>query len=249
MTELLKLTLTKADLATIPPDERPFSLMAQLACNDINVLGKLLIIATNDRKLDDVPRWAQMTQTFLLVRLLAGRLFEANEQIKALFLGKKLRAKYIDELNPKAKDGLENLNRYFGRRNPIERVRNVFAFHMGAAEIEQLYAELPEDFRFTSVLSEAYQGNSLFYGAEILAYHAVAKELDQPDMASGLDVLMQDTVQVSMWMGNFLTYFVVLMFGKFLGISRSDMESIALPGEVRISDLRVPFFAGPPARS
>jgi hypothetical protein len=246
MTQVLKLTLTKADLDKIPPDERQLYLMGGLVLNDINTLSKLVIIAMRTPQADEMERWGAMTQSFLLVKLFAGRLFEGHELIKNIFLGKKMRQKYIDELSQKAQLGLTELNRYFGRKNSVEIVRNTFAFHMGAGEIASEYESLPPDVPLVDVLCGDYLGFNLFYGAEMLAFGAISAKLGKPDIATALDMVVGDTVQVAVWIGNFMTAFLDLMRSKYIGVAETDIEPRSVSREVSISDMQLPFFVGPP---
>jgi hypothetical protein len=93
MTQLYALTLTKEQLDQIPDDERLFYFMAGQLHNDINILSKLLIAASNEMKLvfDQEPkRSGASAQALLLLKLTAGRLYEGHKTIRNTFPAKGL---------------------------------------------------------------------------------------------------------------------------------------------------------------
>jgi hypothetical protein len=89
MSQVFRISLTKAHLDQIPHDERVFYLMAGQLSNDINILTKLLWFAFNQHmKTEGVVKEASLSQT--VVKLLAGKLYEGHSLIRSLFSAKKL---------------------------------------------------------------------------------------------------------------------------------------------------------------
>jgi hypothetical protein len=119
MASLVTLKFTKAQLEAIPKDDRLFYFMARQVMNDINILSKLLSAAINEVKLagcEVAKRSAAMAQLILLLKLTAGRLYEAHKLINQGFSAKRLFKKYEDELSDVTMELIKDVNRYFGKK-------------------------------------------------------------------------------------------------------------------------------------
>jgi hypothetical protein len=159
--ELKRIHLTKTDLDRISGDERFFYLMAGHLANDVNILGKLVIVAFNTAYRDgvilkDEPHGqAGLAQLFLLLKLLAGRLHEASRLIDAHYFAKGLHRKYESLMAKKAREARQQFSKYFGHdTNVISHVRNKVAFHFDREEIDKLYAALDDDYSFVTYVGE-----------------------------------------------------------------------------------------------
>jgi hypothetical protein len=85
MSQLFRISLTKAHLDKIPHDERVFYLMAGQLSNDLNILSKLVWFAFNQHMATDgVVKEAALSQTLLLTKLLAGKLYEGHSAALAI---------------------------------------------------------------------------------------------------------------------------------------------------------------------
>jgi hypothetical protein len=253
MTELQRIGLTKSDLDRIPSDERFFFLIAGHLANDINILATLLIVAfqtgRQEGHFQDGPRAeAAITQQLLLIRVLAGRLHEANRLIGTEYFGKGFHSKYESDLSDTAKDALRRFGAYFGgKNNIISRLRNRFAFHLNREEIEEVYNDIDTDFPFVTYGSDAYRSHCLFYGSEILYLNAMATITNSPTALEGLDRIYGDTTEVCVWLGLFLTGFMQVMITRYIGvIKRNQLENLDIGDDPSISRYTLPFFAGPP---
>ena len=121
MPTLYRIDLTKAHLDRIPHDERVFYLMASQLSNDLNVLAKLLWFASNHPADDDVRTRVGTVQELLIIKMMAGRLHEGRVLLNKAFSAKRLWGKYKNDLSPKGRESFEQINRYFGRPNIVEK--------------------------------------------------------------------------------------------------------------------------------
>jgi hypothetical protein len=79
----------------------------------------------------------------LVLKLLAGRLYEASRLIASHYFAKGLDKKYEKEMSEKARDARRPFNAYFGGKgNVITSVRQRFAFHHHRDEMKAVYNEL-----------------------------------------------------------------------------------------------------------
>jgi hypothetical protein len=239
---------TKADLDRIPDDERTFYLMAGQLANDINILGRLLSFAASTPRPDTPRMWAGLTQMLLIAKLLAARLFEGHRLISQTFSARKLRAKYLDDLPPKAIENLDKINRYFGSENLIERVRNKFANHFDVEQIEALYEQLPPEADFVDLVSDEYRGHTLFYGAEVLSFHAMAEAVGEPNALAAIHKLMKETINMSVLMGEFIGPFIQLMWERYLVFTPAKIKKIKITSDGPINSYSLPMFCAPPKR-
>ena len=138
--------------------------MAGQLHNDINILSKLLIAVSNEAKLvfsEQPKRSAALAQVLLLSKLTAGRLYEGHKMISQTFSAKGFREKYKAELSLIASENLDKLNKYFGSKSLIQRIRTKIAFHSNADAIALAYSETPSNFQSVEYLS-SYAGRTLF---------------------------------------------------------------------------------------
>jgi hypothetical protein len=256
MAELKGVHLTKADLDRIPADERYFYLMAGHLANDVNILGKLLLMASNSafRKdgeiLEKNPhRQAGLAQMFLVLKLLAGRLYEASRLIGTHYFGKGLDTKYENEMREKARDARLQFSRYFGEKaNVIKMVRHKFAFHLQGNRdaIESVYNEVDGDYPFVQYLGEEV-GSNLFIGSEMILLNAMAKLVNAQTPLDGIEKIRDDTVKVSAWLMLFVTgYMSVMMRRYIMPVKGGQVEKITIEEAPSISLYSLPFFAGAP---
>lgn len=125
MAQILHIPITKAHLAQIPLNERVFYFLASQLANDLNALTKLLWFAFNGyRTTDGLIQNAALSQVMLIIKLLAGKLYEGHKLIAKMYSGTKLHQKYQTMLNADGRAALQQINSYFGRKNIIKQIRN-----------------------------------------------------------------------------------------------------------------------------
>ncbi len=250
MTQLAALTLTKAQLDQIPGDERLFYFMAGQLHNDINILSKLLIAATNEMKLvySTLPkRSAATAQVLLLLKLTAGRLYEGHKMISETFSAKGLLKKYKNDLSGATLQNLVMLNKYFGKKSAIQRIRTKFAFHLDADSIDLAYSSVPLDFTSTEYLSYDYAGHNLFHTSETLSLIAIVGEGEE-GWQERLNKVTDEITNTSAIMGVFIMGFVGTIFKIHLGLTIESLRAvtITIADDPSIDDVRLPFFLMPP---
>jgi hypothetical protein len=247
MAQLQRITLTKSDLDRIPPDERFIYVMAGHLANEVSILQKLLIIGRNSLDREGAAGEAARVQQFLLIKLLAGRLHEANVLISRHYYGKKLHQKYEADLSEKARDSLFKLRKYFGEAsNAITPIRNKFAFHTDRKEIEKIYDDIGGDDPLVLYFSKKYNGHDLFLGHEMIFLNAMSKVVDLPTPRDRISKIYLDTTVVSVWLGEFVTGFIQLMIDKYIGVRPNQVENVTIVDDLPVTRYTLPFFVTPP---
>ena len=249
MTRLMKLTLTKAQFDQIPADERLFYFMAGQLHNDINILTKLLSAAINELKLVDKEppkRSAALAQALLLLKLIAGRVYEGHKMIGETFSAKGFLKRYRAEMSPSTLESLIAMNKYFGGKSAIQRIRTKFAFHFDAKSIASAYANAAPDFTSVEYLSERYTGHNLFNTSETLSLIAIVGD-GLENWQATIAQIGEEITAICVTIGTFLMGFIFeIIFKKHLGLTMEHLEAAFITDDPSIDDERLPFFNLPP---
>jgi hypothetical protein len=127
MLDILQLPMPKETFAKMTLEERSLFLLLGYASNQVNVLWKLVIIATNQTPANHIEQRVSGAQTQILVRLTIGAMWEAWRLVERFLKGKTGRD-YVPLLDKPAGEALDRLKKRFAN-SPIAAVRNNFAFH------------------------------------------------------------------------------------------------------------------------
>jgi hypothetical protein len=247
MTQLVVLKVTKAQLDQIPDDERLFYFMAGQLHNDVNILTKLLLAAANELKLanEEPPKLsAASAQVLLLLKLTAGRLYESHRMISETFSEKGFLKKHKAEMSSDTVQSLKTINKYFGGKSTIQRIRTKFAFHLDAKSISEAYANTPAEFTSVEYLSNKYRGHNLFHTSETLSSLAIIGD-GMEDWQGTINRITDEITGIGYVVGNFLTGFIEIIFKKYLGPAMEHLEMVTITDDPSIDDARLPFFYQP----
>lgn len=201
-----RLRLNIEALAAIAVHERSFFLEAAHVVNELNLLQKLAVWSMRRSEHPQVEM-AQACQTLMLLRLLAGKLNEANELVRTVYNGTLLSREYHSRLGREAREAAGDLKRYFGRRNLIHRVRNDLAFHYSAEAMDGALRQASPDEELEVFAAERLP-NTLYVFSEVLVTHSM---LGAEGLA-GFERFMEEVIEVSRLFLRFLDGFV----GAFL---------------------------------
>src|SRR4051794_22400485 len=102
MIDVLALDGAKDLLMKMTPAERGVFLLFGYASNQVNVLWKLVIVATNETPGDPIEQRVSGAQTQIVVRLLIGVMFEAWRLVQGRLLGTALGKEFVPQLNDPA---------------------------------------------------------------------------------------------------------------------------------------------------
>jgi hypothetical protein len=107
MIDVLRFPVTKELLAQMTPEERGLLLLLGYGSNQVNVLWKLIIIATNRDPQDPVDSRVSGAQTQIIVRLLIGVLREVWRTVETRFMQSKVSRHFVPLLDKPARDAFE----------------------------------------------------------------------------------------------------------------------------------------------
>ena len=242
--ELYRVTLTKSSLAALPPAERSLFLLLGHASNEINVLSKLILMAT--RKNAPPSRIAnnvEAGQVCVLLRVLVGQLHEAWELFrKRAQTNRSLHQKYVSQLDADGAAALNNLKRHFGASSPLTKIRDKVAFHYTDKDnlTEQSFQALAETEPLELYLTTEV-GNSFYYAAEVVVMStALRMGTSSNDQAAAFSELCSMVVKVSRD--------IIELFGQLMGvILKTFMPDLERqienhPDGPKLSTLGLPYF-------
>jgi len=166
----------------MPEAERAVLLLLAHASNEINVLSKLILMMRNDDPPSPIHDAVEGGQTFIVIRLLIGKLHEAWELFKnRVQSNRSISTRYLPRLGPEATAALEALNRHFGAGSVLTAIRNKVSFHYSAKEnlteasFQQLTQDEPLQFYLTKTV-----GNSFYHAAELITQLATINLMRLP---------------------------------------------------------------------
>jgi hypothetical protein len=136
------------------------------------------------------------------------------------------------------------LNKYFGSKNLIQRIRTKFAFHSDTESVALAYSSLPSVFKSVEYLSE-YVGHTLFHTSETLGFIAIAGDR-KDNWQEALDQIIQEITEIFFIFEIFITGFFNIIYKRHLGVSPEHLKAISIKDDPSVDDMRMPFFCLPP---
>jgi hypothetical protein len=248
--KIRQIPIRKERLIAVPEVERTFLLGIGHIANEIMMLQKLaLASAVSGGDSDVLLLRVHATQTLTLIRLLAGKLFEAWLFLNKAFYAKKLGLTWdAKTIGAEAAEALAVMSKYFGRANcPVFIIRNEFAFHYDKGQIAASPDLVGDDEAWEIILADA-TGNSLYYVSDLIANHALLKRLAiADDVTASLERILDDVGNIAgawstfvggCWAHAMNTYFVAKD-------DRDTWTGREVEGAPHISEVQLDFFHEP----
>lgn len=240
-----KISIPKKKLEDMPERERALFFGLGHLANEINILQKhfLWCIPKTDK---EEEQWAALTQSLVLSKVLAGKLYEGWSLIEKSFFNSKLSKEYESRLSEDGATALNSLRQYFNQKkegNLISKVRNKFAFHYDIHEISKRFKTLSETNELSILLGQEC-GNSLYYASEIIMIHSLIEEIGTDDPQEAIDQLFDDITNVSRWQMDFIEAALAIVIDTHMGETLEDLgaQKIKIAASENLDSIRIPFF-------
>jgi len=251
--EVHRVNLTKARLAAMPIAERIALLLLGHAANEINVLSKLILMSRKQPPTIQLVDHVETAQTFVVMRLLIGKLHEAWEMFKArLQADAQIRSKYLSALTGEAGTALTELNKHFGQGSVLTKIRNKISFHYKDEGnlTEANFQRLPESEAWEFYLCRSV-ANSFYFASELVAQAGVldlVKPSDDPAAATDpsmdaqsfaalCDIVILVSGQITVLFGELIASLVATSIGDDLEVAVVDVANCP-----KISTFELPYF-------
>lgn len=203
MIQLHHFRLSKAQLDAIPTPERVLIVLLSHAANELSVLTKLFHFCSSHEVDIPVLIEARNAQALVMGRLLTGKIYECWKLLQSAFFGSRVSKQYEPLFDREGAAALDNLKKYFGRKNLIEAVRNKFAFHYAPDQVQAGYDKLGEHDLLDVYLSKT-NANTLYVFAETVTGRSLMESIDAEDHARSIGALIHETSQVIGWLNEMI---------------------------------------------
>jgi hypothetical protein len=247
-----RVSVSKDALASLPAGERNLLFLAGHVLNELNSLNKVFTWCLHghpEESRSKLNSLAQGVQALVYARTLAGKVSEAWEALKKAYFRSKLAVQLRPLLHADAVEALASLKIYFGRSNPINRVRNSFAFHYSSRALGEHWEDAVQDGPFEAVFGGTI-GNNLHLGAEIVANAALLRSVGKDSAEQNLQIFFEDVQSMANNMTTLLEGVTMLITERALG---KTIRSAASPEPVVVtqsySEVSVPYFCRPDRES
>ena len=238
--KLLKITIPKSKLDTIPEIEQVFFIQLMQFLNELNILQKCTIVSSNElASLTTIEKRSQISQAQFFIRTLAGKLYEGWKMIGKNFLKTQLSSEYENLLSQKGKESLSELIVYFNDENNLVRlIRNKFAFHYDKEKIKEEIDKIPQEELLEMYISE-HRGNCLYSISDTIVNWSILNSIDSSNSQQSMDILIGDiAIKVSGWFREFCSDCVYVIVKK-LELSSTEIK---IPEPPSIDDVKLPYF-------
>lgn len=138
-------------------------------------------------------------------------------------------------LHPVAQEALAKLKMYFGKSSLIYRVRNSFAFHYDAQELERHWEKVADNPNFEIILGGTV-GNNMYIASELVVNSAVLNATSQQDEAAALETFLDEVQSVA-------SHFTSFLEGAILVLLESALPT-PLAGQSRCESIEPRFCFG-----
>lgn len=210
--------------------------------NEINSLTRLQFWSSGIP--DKVGPKADGRQTYILffLRLLGGKIFEGWKILGQFFFGTGLSQQYELIFDKEVIETLDSLKKYFGKKNPVEIIRNNFAFHYSPNEFSKSISN--SDKPLTLYLQQAFAPNTLFFFSEVIVEQSMQDKFDENNVPRTIINLMGEFLDVGV-------DFLVVIDGIVEAIIKSgdlelrikDNEEIELKDILPLKEIQLPWFS------
>ena len=247
MIDVLALNGSKDLLMKMTPAERGLFLLFGYASNQVNVLWKLVSIATNETPENPIEQRVSGAQTQIVVRLLVAVLFEAWRLVQGRLLGSELGKEFVPQFDDAASQALNRLKKAFGGSSIIAAVRNDFSFHhpkpddMEAAFQAAVKRGEMEDqdwgIYFTTTLL-----NTFFFVSDYVFAHGIALAVKDENVNEAHKKLLMSLAPIANDFSEVAFDFARILFVKYLGPELGMTVVAKIQNPPSIDNLRLPFY-------
>jgi hypothetical protein len=246
MSQQTSLTISRGEfpaerLKRLEPEEQRLIVMAGHISNEITILQKILVACMNYRGKSEPARNGFATQNLVVAKVLGGKLVEAWQAMGRLYFGSRLSRDFGGRIMEESQAAEVELRRYFGRDNPLHKVRNSAAFHYSGDGVPEALAALQDDFPLQMYLAEE-TGNSLYFFAEQPMFMEVFGTPTDRSMHANFDEFVGDAQRIARHMTTFLQGCIDILWEKMAGDTELREETVPAEDIGGLHNAQMPFF-------
>lgn len=238
---LMRIKLTKADLLKLSAAEQRLFLIAGHISNEIGTLPKLLLGCLNYSPKSEAGLLAANVQAWAVATTLTGKLHEAWEAMRKYYYSSPCKD-YSDLLPNEAKDAEKTLSRYFGKSNPISRVRNEAAFHYSCERASEAINGIADHYPLSMFIGKN-SGNSLHHCCEDLLFAQLFPRTPHSGVSQDYRTFTQDTAKVARMFTTFLDGCMLVAVTEKMGLKEQpEVETVPESDVAHRDEFVIPYF-------
>ncbi len=236
--------LSKEKLSFRSESERVFFLSIAHLANEIRALLKLTFWVDKSPEQTDAEINGRVVLTFMLIKLLAGKLKEGHELLQTKYFGSGLSREYNPLSREDGEKALQEIKKYFGKPNLIEQIRNNYAFHYSPGQLDMVLPSVPE--KLELYIEQEGSANNLYYFAEALANRALLQDMGDGDDFVAYKRLMSEVPKVANWFSRLCDALLYEFLNRMdEGIWEGYAEEVKFGKLPSFLDIRIPWFTEP----
>ena len=244
---VIRVHIDRKKLMSLPDDERILFLSLGLFVNEINALTRMLYWAANRKsdKLNEAEENGMQTIIFLLMRLLAGKLYESHKVVKKKFSKRKLAKKYVPKLRGEPADALKNIARYFDKPdNHIKEIRDSFGFHYSPDSLDAMLPYVTEPLYI--YLNRDKPAENLFFLSEQLIISGLPNLMGKSNIDKAADALVGELFKVSIWFTELADGLIAeLIKTRDTELRESSPVEVKFATLLKFDKVQIPWFTDP----
>jgi hypothetical protein len=229
--------VTKAKLDKIPEIERAFYVHIGHLRHELMVLKKLLERSAKNPTDNSVLRDVHLSQSFIIARLLAGKLWEGWKLISKAYFSTKLSLTIESKLPDDTLEALEKLKKYFGKKNIIGSLRNEFAFHYDSQRVRTQLSLADETDTWKIYVAETE--DVFFQLSENVVSSAMLEAVQSGNFVVSTEKFFKEIMVMSSQLVDFCDGCLHYMIKTYI---EYQSEKTEIPDPPNCADLNLPFF-------
>jgi len=244
---LRKFTLPKHELARLSAADRELFFLSGHILNELNSLNKVFgwCLRSGSESQSKTVNVAQGMQSMIYARVLAGKLWEAWEALRATWFASRRSPMLEQRLHEDSMAALTEIKKYFSHSNIIFDVRNSFAFHYSAAKLAEKWEAVAEGDGLQIVLGGTI-GNNIDLAAETIANAALFNAANKADLEAGMAKFLDEVQKMASHLTTFLEGVTLVFLQDVLGTNfaaRTTEEQIDV--QQSFAEVQIPYFCAP----
>lgn len=239
--KILKVEIPKLKLCSVEEREQIFLLQFGNLLNELSVLHKLVHFTTNTDAHDRTVRAAQNSQAFLLLRILAGKLWEGWRLLERDLFKTKLSQEYVRNLSDLGTNSLDGLMKYFCGQNIIYRIRNEFSFHYSdksSTKIKSAIKKVGDSEVFRIFISEIHC-NCFYEASDVLTNLSIVEWTNASEYQAKLEKLLKEIIDITWLFLDFLGDCLAVFAKKHPEFKATEID---IPDPPDIVEVTLPYF-------
>jgi hypothetical protein len=235
-------SVPKAKLAAMLPEERQLLLVLGHVENEISTLRRLVAFSLQAEHSDPVIDQVAHGRAQVVIRLLIGKLHEGHQVVKKRIQSSPIGRKYKNKLDPSASAALDSLNKYFGKSGLLSQLRKFHVFHYPDGQrIEDGFASVGEAESWDFYLATA-NGNSFYHASEMVMHYAMLRELGPLEPKAAIPKLASEVMGAAGALSEFLHRFIATIIQQSPGLAGNPRIVAEVADAPAVAEVSIPPF-------